>query len=309
MIAALETGLERKAAIVCLQEPYIGIRNISHPGYTIHWPEGERRADKRVAIAIRKDLVSQLAIEARSDLISHPYIQALDIWELHANTKKKCRRTRLVNIYDNTIGPGACYQGQYSYSRRAIEDIQWDQVIQGRVILLGDFNAHSPEWNPRVTDRTGAGPLEKLIEDYMLILNNEPGAITRPGLVHAGSIIDLTFTTIEIGLLDTWAIEEDLPTPSDHELIIFEFSDLTKTPKSTQKGEITGWKIDDLTSDPEALEKAELAWNLLTENRDIINYNSSKIEIEEEAIWLETSLTQVLNTHAKPLRITPYSKR
>ena len=27
MIAALETGLERKAAIVCLQEPYIGIRS------------------------------------------------------------------------------------------------------------------------------------------------------------------------------------------------------------------------------------------------------------------------------------------
>ena len=74
MIAALETGLERKASIVCLQEPYVGVRNISHPGYTIHWPEGQKRSEKRVAIAIKKDLASQLVIEARSDLISHPYI-------------------------------------------------------------------------------------------------------------------------------------------------------------------------------------------------------------------------------------------
>ena len=109
MIAALETGLARKAAIVCLQEPYIGIRNISHPGYTICWPEGEKRSVKRVAIAIKKDLVSQIVIEARTDLINHPYIQALDIWELYANTETKRRRTRLINIYDNIIGPGSCY--------------------------------------------------------------------------------------------------------------------------------------------------------------------------------------------------------
>ena len=109
MIAALETGLARKAGIICLQEPYIDIRNISHPGYTIHWPEEEKRSAKRVAIAIKKDLASQIVIEARTDLINHPYIQTLDIWEMYANTKIKRRRTRLINIYDNIIGPGSCY--------------------------------------------------------------------------------------------------------------------------------------------------------------------------------------------------------
>ena len=74
MIAALETGLARKVGIIYLQEPYIGIRNISYPGYTIYWPEGEKRSEKRVAIAIKKDLLSQMVIEARTDLINHPYI-------------------------------------------------------------------------------------------------------------------------------------------------------------------------------------------------------------------------------------------
>jgi hypothetical protein len=60
-----------------------------------------------------------------------------------------------------------------------------------------------------------------------------------------------------------WAIEEDLPTPSDHELIIFEYSDLDETPLKTKKGEVTGWKIDDLLIDSEIKEKAEESWNLL----------------------------------------------
>ena len=75
----------------------------------------------------------------------------------------------------------------------------------------------------------------------MLILNNKPGAITRPGITHTGSIIDLTFTTIEIGPLDRWAIEEDLLIPSDHELIIFEYLDLdlNEVPLKT-RGEVIG---------------------------------------------------------------------
>ena len=126
----------------------------------------------------------------------------------------------------------------------------------------------------------------------MLILNNEPGAITRPGVTHTGFIIDLTFTTIEIGPLDRQAIEEDLPTPSDHELIIFEYSDLDLNETSLKtKGEVTGWKIDNLIIDTELKEKAQEAWNRLAQNRAIIDYNSSKAHLEEEAIWLENSLT------------------
>jgi hypothetical protein len=56
IIAVLETGLALKTEIVCLQEPYIGINNIAHGGYTILWPETGLRDKKRVLIIIRKDL-------------------------------------------------------------------------------------------------------------------------------------------------------------------------------------------------------------------------------------------------------------
>jgi hypothetical protein len=58
-IAALETGLKLNAAFIYLQEPSIG-RNqyISHPGYTLYWPEAGEHKDKRVTIAVRRDLMT-----------------------------------------------------------------------------------------------------------------------------------------------------------------------------------------------------------------------------------------------------------
>ena len=76
-IAALELGLQLGVGLACLQEPYID-RDFSHGGYLLYWPEGGRR-DCRVVIAVRRDLLDQLIIEARTDLISHPYILTVDI--------------------------------------------------------------------------------------------------------------------------------------------------------------------------------------------------------------------------------------
>jgi hypothetical protein len=143
-IAAFETGLALNAAFICLQEPYVGIYAFSHPGYEIKWPEKGENKEKRVLIAIRKDLLTKVITETRSDLVNHPYVLVLDIWDLQPNTQKKARRTRLINCYDNRIGPNTIYHGDIDSNRRAIDDINWDNLIQGRAILLGDFNAHSP---------------------------------------------------------------------------------------------------------------------------------------------------------------------
>jgi hypothetical protein len=67
------------------------------------------------------------------------------VWELHPQSKQKRRKTRLINCYDNRIGLNTTYQGDVDSNRRAIEDIDWALLIQGRTILLEDFNAHSPE--------------------------------------------------------------------------------------------------------------------------------------------------------------------
>lgn len=31
--------------------------------------------------------------------------------------------------------------------RRVLAEADWDKIIKGGVVLQGDFNAHSPDWN------------------------------------------------------------------------------------------------------------------------------------------------------------------
>ena len=99
-----------------------------------------------MAIAIRRDLVNKVIVEAQTDLIDHPYLIAMDVWELN-RAREKTRRTQIINCYDNWLGIGHCWQGGSERQRRALEDVQWEQVMEGRCLLVGDFNTHSPLWN------------------------------------------------------------------------------------------------------------------------------------------------------------------
>jgi hypothetical protein len=110
-------------------------------------------------------------------------------------------------------------------------------------VLLGDFNAHSPLWDPFQT-RKNVGPLKDIITKFGLILNNEPSVITRPAEAvnsyHLKSIINLTFTTPEIEPLESWAIEIDHLTPSDHELIVFQWLEKEEVTQLHSPKEVTG---------------------------------------------------------------------
>lgn len=206
MIATLEAGLELGVGLVCLQEPYVG-REFRHVGYQIYWPEAGAQGNRRMAVAIRRDLFNQAVVEARTDLIDHPYIMAVDIWE-RGRAKEKKRRTRVINCYDNWVGPGLCWQGNIEERRRAIEDVRWDSVLEGRCLLLGDFKVHSPLWNPQASGRTNAGPMESLIESENLYVNNTLGIPTRPKTTPGMSIIDLSLTTVDMGPLLAWMVDE-----------------------------------------------------------------------------------------------------
>ena len=70
-----------------------------------------------------------MATEVRSDLVNHPYFLAIDIWELYPQIRAKMRRTRLINSYNNRIGPGTVYQGDIDFNRRAIDNIDWEPLI------------------------------------------------------------------------------------------------------------------------------------------------------------------------------------
>ena len=81
---------------------------------------------------------------------------------------------------------------------------------------MGDFNAHSPLWNPLARARVNARPLENLIDEAGLYINNELGVSTRPKRTPGISIIDLALTTVSMGPLETWVIDQEHPTGSDH---------------------------------------------------------------------------------------------
>ncbi|KAI0998334.1 hypothetical protein K3495_g9861 [Podosphaera aphanis] len=240
-------------------------------------------------------------------MVDHPYIQVLDIWELDSNKKKK-RKTRLVNVYDNWVGEGMPWSGPSNRRRRAIDDMSWDSVIENRTILLGDFNTHSPYWNPARQHRQRADGLESIIKRYDLIVNNDTTIATRPKQSPGLSIIDLTLTTPDIGLLPAWTIDPEYATPSDHELITFDLEKMGKRSGSLGPStEATGWAIKNMINEQE--QEAQMAWHNMSNQRPYLSDNSSQTELNEEAQWITETLTSVLDQHVKKLRVCARSKR
>src|SRR5579871_1788161 len=299
--AILEGALEIKAEIVCIQEPFLGrdFRLFTHNAFQIYWPEveTEKRNQTRVAIAIRKDVLNTFIWEERSDLIQHTHVQAIDIWELTEEGTKK-RRTRVINIYDQNT------QDEQGRTTRPIRQVQWEKILKGRSILLGDFNAKSFHWDPRGKP-TNAKDLENLIEKFNLFLNNDTSEYTREE-GKSKSVLDLTFSTLALGPLDSWSIVDEIQTPSDHKPIASELQLLSRegSPTSTSNT-VTGWKIDELSDE----QKEEMSREWDTRALLFPQQLSSKSEIEREAVWIQETAVQILNKHAKQIRITPRSKR
>ncbi len=59
--------------------------------------------------------------------------------------------------------------------------------------MTGDINTHSPIWNPDCNRRKNAPVWEELIDQFGLIINNEPGQSTRPTSQRV-SVIDWALT-------------------------------------------------------------------------------------------------------------------
>lgn len=65
----------------------------------------------QVLIVVRKDILSRIIVENRTNLVSHPYYVILDIRELDLQSKKYLRKTRVVNLYDNKIDKKQLWKG------------------------------------------------------------------------------------------------------------------------------------------------------------------------------------------------------
>lgn len=85
---------------------------------------------------------------------------------------------------------------------------------------------------------------------HNLILNNELGKAIRLTPQNTTSIINLMLTTPEVGKLDTWIIDEELSTPTDHEVIVSDLANLDETiggMGTSQK--VTGWSVKGLSKE------------------------------------------------------------
>ena len=47
----------------------------------------------------------------------------LDVWKLYLKSKKKMRKTRLINYYDNRIGLNITYLEELDSNKRVIKDV------------------------------------------------------------------------------------------------------------------------------------------------------------------------------------------
>jgi ribonuclease HI len=304
-IAALESALEIGAGVVCIQEPFIGKKVLIHSAFNLYWPSGCRK-DLRVMTAVRRDILNRVVVESRSDIVNHPYCLTLDIQELSTRNGSG-RRTRVVNVYDNIVGRGRTWEGPTERVRRAIEDMNWGVLMRGRVLVVGDMNAHSPRWNPAsMQGHPSAKVLEELVDKYQLIINNQLGTYTRKA---SKAVLDLALTTIEMGPLTTWEIPEGYPSLSDHELIVLEWADLNIGVDLLNQGQVTGWDIQSLSADCKKLKEAETYWQEQSARRGQLPEKCTVMELEQEVEWIETALTMTLNKFARTIRVTPYSKR
>jgi hypothetical protein len=296
-VAALEAAIERGAEVVCLQEPYVGEKHtISHPGFQIRWPERSKR-DTRVVLAIRNDVLDRYVFEERTDLVDDPHVQCLDVWE--TVRRRKVRRTRLINIYNKA----RVQRGGYT-----IDHVDLSQLIEGRTILAGDFNARSPAWDPWVAGRQNAGMVERLIERHELIVNNNDHQATRCGK-NCRSIIDLTLSTRKVGALARWEIDENLATASDHEIIVFSWPPLVAAKDKEESTTTPNWNIDRLCADEQTVKAAGEHWRELSDRRGPIDTEATEAELEDEARWLQDSLRAVLDKHAPGRSPSARSKR
>jgi endonuclease/exonuclease/phosphatase family metal-dependent hydrolase len=317
--AVLETGVARRAEVVLIQEPPVEEREkakkrkkarewknegekegekevyrLSHPGYEIY-------RGKRAWTAVRRDCVRnpKWRVERRTDLEEggEGDVVVLDV------TPPGCERLRIINVYDQIARRRPNYQ-------RPARQLNWSNVIAPRTLLAGDFNAHSPVWNPRCRESTDASFLEQMIEKHDLVVWNDDRATFHREGCDNHSIIDLTITTPDLPLSE-WTLEEDVDaTGSDHRMILFTLTLLEQDAHQQATSQvITGWKISEMSEDEHSA--AEKEWKTRAMGRPLVTsqWPVTPETIEAEALWLSETAYAVLNAHAKPKRVCARSKR
>jgi hypothetical protein len=125
------------------------------------------------------------------------------------------RKMRLVNVYDQLRQvDGVRSQG------RPARTAKWNEIMGARKILLGgDWNAHSDRWDPQYPPKRDEVFLTNLMDEYDLteVTDGEATHVSNRNGEVSTSLIDFFITKAEMaGGLE---ISTDLTTTSDHAVV------------------------------------------------------------------------------------------
>jgi len=194
---------------------------------------------------------------------------------------------------------------------RPAQTARWNEIMEQEKILLGgDWNAHSDRWDPQCPPKRDANFLENLMDEYDLIYvtdGEETHLNTRNGET-SGSLIDFFIT--KASMADRLEISTELATTSDHAVVCAQLGwDEGEGVKVSRK--ITGWDIDGLKSkeEEENYKKAQKEWKDKSLKRPVLDENSSEEDLQKEAEWIQRNFVNHLNRCCIKIKVCARSKR
>ena len=204
----------------------------------------------------------------------------------------------LFNIYNETP--------RYDRSLPYTVDRVLKQIpLPERTILAGDFNAHHLWWNSQARRAIRHHTLIEILEKGDFDLINEEDTPTYH-YAEVSSVLDLAFSTPPVTpLISNWAVDDDNPTSSDHELIRFDItadSDEQVLPPTTERW---NWQKADWDAFTKTLqETAEATKDIWTQ----LHEHCSKANLESSATYLTRIIQATTALHVPKRKITVRSK-
>ena len=287
---------ENTADIVIIQEPWIGTNedgksffSISHPSFnmlissTIHRPRTLTyisNTNPHLKAALQPDICNDEDIQVVK--ISTPTIEPVFLFNIYNESPP----------HDRTL----------PYT---VERVLKNITIPARTILAGDFNAHHLWWNSKARRSLRHETLIKILEADDFDLINEEDTPTYH-YTNGSSVLDLAFSTPAVTpLISNWAVDEDHPTSSDHELIRYEItskSDEQVLPPTTERW---NWKKADWDAFTKTLrDTAEATKEVWTQLHECGGYEN----LESSAVYLTRMIQTATALHVPPKKTTVRSK-
>ncbi len=142
---------------------------------------------------------------------------------IHKSNNVECLSIEVMGI-DEEIRITNFYNPCKEISNSILEEVMGD--TQGKIIICGDFNAHSGVWGSKNTDNNGI-IIEEFIEEHSLVCLND-GEPTIMDIVKGGMpCLDLTITSAALAGKCTWSVHED-NLGSDHWPVVCEIQNAVR---------------------------------------------------------------------------------